>query len=153
MRLPVKPIRGKVRSNGTAIIYFQYCYNWDPDLKTLLNTGIEIPASCWDKQKECITEDLPANFGAVKKSNNELDRQLRLAQDLIKMARDQEVAEIGPYVKEKYCPTLDLAQLAVQDFNTRTGYVPQVKKKKAIFFKQLDDYIESKRKWVKPATI
>jgi hypothetical protein len=77
MRLPVKPVRGKVRSDGTSIIYFQYCYSWDPDLKTLLNTGIEIPAGCWDKQKECITADLPREYGTWEKLNEELDRKQR----------------------------------------------------------------------------
>ena len=153
MRLPVKPIRGKIRSDGTSLIYFQYCYNWDPDLKTLLNTGIEIPAGCWDKQKECINADLPREYGTCDKLNEELDRQLRLVQDLIKLAKQQGVAEIGTYVKEKFSPTLNLAALALADFNMKTPYVPEARKRKAIFFQQLDDYVESKRKWVKPATI
>lgn len=153
MRLPVKPIRGKVRSDGKSIIYFQYCYSWDPDLKTLLNMGIEIPAGSWDKQKECITVDLPREYGTCDKLNEELDRQLRLAEDLIKLAKKQGIAEIGPYVKERYSPTLNLAALALAEFNMKTPYMPKIKKRKAIYFQQLGDYVESKRKWVKPATI
>ena len=146
MRLPVKPIRGKIRSDGTSLIYFQYCYNWDPDLKTLLNTGIEIPAGYWDKQKECISADLLREYGACDKLNEELDRQLQLAQDLIKLAKQQGVAEIGPYVKDRYSPTLDLTALAAADFNMKTSYVPEAKKCKAVFFQQLDNYVEAKRK-------
>jgi len=69
----------KFRSDGTSLIYLQYCYNWDPDLKTLLNTGIEIPAGYWDKQKECITANLPREYGPCDKLNEELDRFLSTA--------------------------------------------------------------------------
>jgi hypothetical protein len=104
MRVPVKPICNikRCRKDGTTFIYLQYCYSWDPDLKTLLNTQIAIPPAYWDKKKLGIKEALPqqyisAKYESVEKINNELDRQQRLVCDLIKLAKEQHVVEIGAY--------------------------------------------------------
>ena len=155
MRLPVKPLceKKRTRSDGTAIIYFQYCYSWEPDLKIFLNSEIAIPPEYWDKKKLCIKDTLPQKFGNHEKLNDELDRQHQLISDLIKLAKRQGIAETGTYVKEKFSPQLNLDKLTQEDFNLKTAYVPEVKKKKAIFFQQLDDYIRSKEKKVKPGTI
>jgi len=156
MQLPVKPIcpASKIRKkDGTSIIFLQYCYN--PTSKTLLDTGIAIPPQYWDnnKNKLCIKEDLPAEHGKAQELNDELDRLLALTKELIKMAKRQNVAYLGQYVKEKFSPTLNLDALAKADFNLTTAYVPEVRKRKEEFFDQLDKYVESKQNKVKPATI
>jgi integrase len=153
MRLPVKPLceQKRTRTDGTSNIYFQYCY--DADHKTFLNTEIKIPPEYWDKKRLCIRENLPGEFGNHDKLNDEIDRQNKLICDLIKLAKRQGIAELGSYVKERFSPTLKLNQLAIEDFNLKSTYVPKIKKKKEGFFNQLDDYIKSKEKKVQPATL
>ena len=106
-----------------------------------------------DKRKLCIKDDLPKEFGYHERLNDEIDRQLQLASDLIKFAKRQGIAELGAYVKEKFDPALKLNKLAQEDFNLRTAYVPANKAKQEIFFKQLVDYVKSKEKKVRPGTI
>jgi hypothetical protein len=153
MRIPIKPLceQKRLRSDGTSLIYFQYFH--DGEHRTFLNTELAIPPQYWDKRKLCVKENLPEEYGNHDKFNEEIDRQLTLACDLIKLAKRQGIAELGAYIKEKYSPTLKLNQLAQEDFNLKTAYVPETKKKKEVFFKQLDDYIKSKEKKVKPGTI
>lgn len=151
MRMPVKPICKKLRGDGTMIIYLQYCYSWDPDLKTLLNTGMAIPPEFWDRKRLCIKDNLPVKyipvkFASVAKMNDDLDRQQRLACDLIKLAKNQGIAEMGAYVKEKFSPDLTLDELAQEDFKLKTAYIPEVKKKKEAFFKHLEEYVSIKKK-------
>ncbi|QEC69201.1 hypothetical protein FRZ67_18480 [Panacibacter ginsenosidivorans] len=55
----------------------------------------KIPPEFWDKRKLCIKESLPKEFGEQEKLNDEIARQFRLASDLIKFAKRQEVAELG----------------------------------------------------------
>jgi hypothetical protein len=105
-------------------------------LKTFLNSEIAILAEFRDKQKECIKENLPVDYGDYEKLNDEIDRQFKVACDLIKFAKRQGVAEIGSYVKEKFSPGLKLNKLAQEDFNLKTAYVPEIKKNKEGFFRQ-----------------
>jgi DNA polymerase III alpha subunit len=118
-----------------------------------LNTEIAIPPAYWDKQKECIKESLPEEYGHQEKLNDEIDSPIKLACDLIKLAKRQGIAEIGAYVKEKFSPGLKLNQITQEDFNLKSAYVPEIKKKKEGFFKHWEDYVNAKKKRVKPATI
>jgi hypothetical protein len=63
MLLPIKPIcRAKrVRKDGTAPIFLQYCYSREK--RTLLNTSIFIPPPYWQSKQQKITTELPVNFG------------------------------------------------------------------------------------------
>ncbi len=96
---------------------------------------------------------LPAQYGDPKKINDDIDRQLKLASNLIKLAKSQGIPKIGAYVKEKYDPSIDLNTLAAGDFRLKTGFVPENKKKRESFFLHLDDYVKSKEKKVKKATL
>lgn len=58
-------------------------------------------------------------------SYDEIDRQLGLAQDLIKLARREKVAEIGSYVKQHYSPQLDADKPAMQDFNQIPSFISE----------------------------
>jgi integrase len=153
MRLPIKPLceQKRLRSDGTALIYIQYCY--DAEHKTFLNTQIPIPPEFWNRSKLCVKETLPHNYGNPQKINDDIDRQLKLAGDLIRLAKSQGIAEMGAYVKEKYNPELKLNDLAIVEFNLKTAYVPESKKKKESFFKQIEEYTKSKEKKVKKATL
>jgi hypothetical protein len=61
MLLPIKAIceSGKVRKDGTYIVFIQYCFG--SDKRTLLNTGISVPSKFWNKKSCGISESLPNN--------------------------------------------------------------------------------------------
>lgn len=54
MLLPIRAVGGenKIRKNGTALVFFQYCYC--ATMRTLLNTQIAIPIEYWDIKQRCI---------------------------------------------------------------------------------------------------
>ena len=95
MRIPIKPLceQKRLRRDSTCNVYFQFFH--DGEHRTFLNTQIKIPPEYWDKRKLCIKDDLPKEFGNHEKLNDEIDRQLQLASDLIKFAKRQVVAELG----------------------------------------------------------
>jgi site-specific recombinase XerD len=146
MRVPVTPQCGKVSAKtGECTIYLQYCYNWDPDLKTLLKSEITIDPKYWDKKRKCVRETVPEKYGTADDLNKEIDRQIKLAGDLIRLAKGQGVVQFGPFVKEKYHPKLDLENFALEAFQIK-AYVPEVKKKKEGFFAHLEEYVKMKKK-------
>jgi integrase len=153
MRIPIKPLceEKRVRNDGTSLIYFQFFH--DGEHRIFLSTGLGIPPEFWDKRKEAVKDTLPTEFGSPAKLNEEIDRQQKLAVDLIQLAKGQGIAEIGPYVKEKYYPFLDLPKLAREDFSLKSSYVPEVRKKKEPFFQQWDQYILSKKGQVADSTV
>jgi hypothetical protein len=87
-----------------------------------LSTEIPIPPEFWNRQQLCVKETLPPDYGNFEKINDDIDRPLNLAGDLIKLAKRQGIAEIGAYVKEKYNPKLNLNVLAAADFQLKSGY-------------------------------
>jgi integrase len=153
MRIPIKALcEGKrLKSDGTAWIYLQYFH--DGVHRVFLNTELAIPPMHWDKQCQYIKESLPSEFGNHETLNDEINRQLRLASDLILLAKKQGIGNLGAFVKDKYSPQLNLDQLAMDVFQLHTAYSPDARKSKEGFFKQLDDYIRSKERKVKPATL
>lgn len=141
----------KPRADGTALIYFPFYH--DGEHKVLLDTGIAIPPAYWDNRQRCPKSSLPPEYGNAQRLSDEIDRLEVLARDLIKLARKQGVAPLGQYIKEKFRPDLDLDALALEEFQLKTAYVPENRKKKEPFFQQLDDYVKSKSKKVKKGTL
>jgi integrase len=139
-----------MRSDGTSFIYFQFFPKTGQ--RIFLNTNIAVPPKYWDKRYQCIKDNLPANFGDYQKLNEEIFRLYRLAEDLIRLVEVQDISNPGLYIKDKFHPSLDLDQLARNEFQLTTAHIPAGQKKKAHFFRQLEDYIECKRNKVKPAT-
>lgn len=88
MLLPIKLICNatKARRDGTSLIFIQYCMN--AEKKTLLNTEIAIPSNFWQKKNMRVSENLPSKFGIAEQLNRELQRQMRLAEDIIGFALD-----------------------------------------------------------------
>ena len=86
MLVPIKSIceRKDMRRDGTSVIYIQYCYS--ADKRTLLNSEIAIPPAYWNKKRLCISNDLPEIYGNLQVLNSELNRMIRLAEDLIYFA-------------------------------------------------------------------
>jgi hypothetical protein len=93
MRHPITLIikKGKVRKDGTSIVFLQYCYS--EQQKPLLNTGVAIPPSYWNKKSRRISENLPSQFGKVEELEKILTLKLRKAEDMITAA-----------IKKKVCP-------------------------------------------------
>lgn len=111
MAYPIKPIceEKDKRTNGTSIIYLQYCYT--SGKRTNLNTGIAIQPKFWNKKQSLVKENLPPEFGTAEKVNEEITRQKRLAEDLIKWAAQNNKSPIGEFVKQTYKPDLSLGML------------------------------------------
>jgi|GEM_PF-5523966 len=86
-------------------------------------------------------DTLPSSYGIPVQLNEEIDRQLTLAKDLIKLAKSQKVQKLGAYVKRVYRPDLDLVALALADFQLKTNYIPENEGVHEGFFKELDDYV------------
>ena len=80
--LPVKPIlkKGKLRKDGTHLIYIQYCYN--SDKRILLGTNITIPIKFWNKRTLSISESLPSSYGNSTDLNNRIKHLIRKVEDL-----------------------------------------------------------------------
>lgn len=111
MAYPIKPIceEKDKRSNGTSIIYLQYCYT--SGKRTNINTGIAIPPKWWNKKQSVVKDNLPAEFGNAEKINEEVTRQKRLLEDLIKWAIQNGKYPLGEFVKETFRPELSLSML------------------------------------------
>jgi hypothetical protein len=112
MLLPIKPIctAKKVRKDGTAPIFLQYCYS--ATNRTLLNTGINIPPDCWNNKLLSITKKLPATFGNYEDLNQELLRLKRIAEDLVTQAVKKQVPDKGSFVKNSFSPSLQISAIA-----------------------------------------
>jgi integrase len=155
MLLPIKPICPalKVRINGTSFIFLQYCYSQRH--RTLLNTGIAIPPGYWMEKQLKISDRLPSEYGNSFLLNEELTRQLRVAQDLIYHAVKEGMKERGAFVKATFCPTLessDIGDKVICEVKKEQANEVAIKKSRMDIYYQLDDYIESKKRRVSKAT-
>lgn len=153
MKIPIKPLceEKRVRDDGTAVLYFQWFH--DGVHRIFLNTGLAIPPKFWNRKTESVMDTLPFSYGTPAKLNEEIDRQLTLAKELIKLAKSQKVQKVGAYVKRNYRPNLDLEALARADFQLKKTYIPENEGFHEGFFKELDEYVKAKSKWVKKATV
>jgi len=138
----------RATAEGTSSVYFQYF----PDVthRVFLNTRIAIPPKFWDRHKQRIKDSLPNTYGDHQKLNDEIVRQYRLAEDLIKLAKSSGIENPGLFVKEKFSPDLRLDSLIQCDWKLRS----QIEKSKTSFFlQQMDDYIQAKSRKVKRGTL
>jgi len=147
MLLPVKPIcdSRKARRDGTSLIYLQYCYS--ATNRTLLNTGIAIPAQYWDGQKEAIAKSLPSSYGNFDHLNESLTEMLRTVEDLIKLAEKQNVEHKGQFLKEAFKPGIQISTVQVAET------VEIAKTKGADLYTEFERYIKSNEKKVSKATL
>src|SRR5690349_20930511 len=110
MLLPIRTLCGKrERKDGTRLIFIQYCYS--SDRRTLLNTEIAIPTKYWNIKHRRISTDLPPEFGNATSLNDELQRMLRLAEDIVSFALKNNINDPLSFVKETFQPHFDLASL------------------------------------------
>jgi len=141
----------RCREDGTTFVYFPFYH--DGDHKVFLNTQIAIPPEYWNKRTRSVKENLPSNHGDPQKLNDEIERLEKLACEFIKLARQQGIQPLGQYIKETFTPTLNLEKLFGDQLQRHATYIPEKKKTEEDFFNQIADYIKSKERKVKPATL
>lgn len=142
MGQPIKLIvkKGASRKDGTSLIFMQYCRS--SEQRVLLNTGIAIPASYWNKKTERISGNLPLQFGNVCVLQTSLTEQLRKAEDMIEFAfKKGNTCPMG-FLKENFHlhKKWELEQMATKKINLNV-------------YDNIDDYIKGKESSVKPSTI
>ena len=149
MLLPIKPIcsASKMRRDGTSLIFIQYCES--AENKTLLNTEIAIAPNYWNKKLMRISDALPKGFGKSDELNKELQRQMRLAEDIISYALTKKIPDPVQFAKLTFRPDFKITEL---EKAVKENIVVKPKVNKDFFF-QFDDYIKSKEKSVAPATV
>jgi hypothetical protein len=83
MRHPIKLIvkKGKVRNDGTSLIFLQYCHS--ADQRVLLSTGVSIPPNYWNRRTGRISKELPSIYGNVESLEKDLTEKLRKAEDMV----------------------------------------------------------------------
>lgn len=111
MSYPIKPIceAKDKRSDGTSVIYLQYCYA--SGKRTNLNTGLSIPPRFWNKKQQVVNLNLPGQYGFAGFINDEITRQLRLAEDLIRWGNQHSKTSLGDFMKKTYRPDLNIHTL------------------------------------------
>ena len=149
MLLPIKPIcsGSKIRRDGTSLVFIQYCQS--AENKTLLNTEIAIPPNYWNKKLERISDNLPTAFGIANNLNKEIQRQVRLAEDIISYALANKIPDPVQFAKSTFTPGFNLSTLQKAPKESK-AVRPKVNRD---FFVQFDDYIKSKEKSVAPSTL
>lgn len=111
MLLPITPVcsSSKVRRDGTSLIFIQYCRSAED--KKLMNTGLAIPPNYWHAKHKRISEKLPESYGKAEGLNKELQRQIRLAEDVISFAIEKEMADPVQFAKTTFKPNFDVSLL------------------------------------------
>ena len=152
MLFPIKPIcsANKTLRDGTSAIFLQYCFS--ASNRTLLNTGIRIPANYWSAKHRCISNKLPQAYGNSQRLNEELIRLTRIAEDLVTFAINNQILDKGSFVKKSFRSDFDISILNGVKANHLTFNAAEQAKKQDIYF-QLDDYIKSKEMKVSKATL
>ncbi len=139
MQFPIKPLYKRVRKDGTTNISIQYCY--DSESRTLLDTGIAIPAKYWDKKNCCISRGIPSIYGNRDDLNLEISRLIRIVENLLAIAKRKKIAYPLTFIKETFKPNLDEKSLKEKEAIAESQN-PHLNLD--IFF-QIDDYINSKK--------
>ncbi len=141
MLLPLKAvILNKPRKDGNYVIYYQYCYS--SDKRVLLSTDIAIPAQYWNKKRQCISKLLPKSFGNTDDLNTELLRLKKIIEAVIEYSKSIGESNIGDYVKQTFHPKLDISTLQ------GLSEAAPVHKREPDLFKEIEDYIQTKKKKV-----
>lgn len=144
MLLPVKPVcqKADLRKDGTSIIFIQYCLS--AEKRTLLDSGIAIPPTFWNKKKSRINGDLPQSFGDPSLLNEQLQKAVRIAEDIVSFAIKKNVADRLSFLKQTFTPGFDVSVL-----EEKAKAAEQPKVNLDVFY-QIDEYIKSKTKQVTP---
>ena len=153
MLLPIKPIckSGKIRKDGTNIVFIQYCFN--SERRTLLSTGIAIPIKCWNKNSQGVSDLLPASFGKASELNQQIRHLIRKAEDIVDLGIKLKEPDLVEFLKRNFDLKEDFKTIE-QRINKQ---IEETRKKDPkinldLYF-QIDDYIKSKRQKVCPGML
>jgi integrase len=143
MLLPLKAIILKQPRKKDRLhpIYYQYCYS--SEKRVLLDSGIAIPGSYWNKKRQFI-KDLPADYQPADTLNTELLRIKKIVESLIERGTKEQALNMGKYVKEQFSPSADLAAIG------REPVLIPIKRKEPDLFKEMDSYLVSKERKICP---
>lgn len=142
MRQPIKLVirKGKIRRDGTSLIFLQYCHN--AARRVLIGTGVAIPPAYWDKRSGRISKELPEQFGRVEELEEFLTDKTRKAEDMVRQAKS----------RRNVCP-MEFLKL---NFPLSDKWrIEQMKDKRSELdvFRQIDNYIKEKKDTVRVCTI
>jgi len=142
MRQPIKLIikNGKIRKDGTSLIFLQYCYS--SEKRVLIGTDISIPQYYWNRKTSSILRTLPKEYGDPEILEIDLRDKLRRAETLVDHA----------LVQKNTCPIKFLKKnfrAAGDKYLEQVGY----DRKKLCLFNQIDSYIRDKRDIVQETTL
>jgi len=142
MGQPIKLIqkKGAVRKDGTSIIFIQYCYSADE--RTLLDSGVAIPPSFWNKKTARISDNLPDQYGEVQTLQNMLIQRRRKAEDIVEYAAGKSNVNPMKFLKD--------------NFHLSSNWKPEQMANSKInlcVYYQIDQYIKDKETSVKRCTI
>ena len=138
IRLIIK--KGKVRKDGTSLIFLQYCYS--PTKRVLISTDIGIPENYWNKKTGSILNTLPDEFGDIEKLEAELREKLRRAEKIVDYA----------VYNANTCPMRFLKKNFKQAGDRYLEQVGYQSHKLDIFY-QIEKYIRDKRGLVQKSTL
>ena len=143
MILPIKPVCKKewVRRDGTSVIYLQYCLNSSE--RVLVDSGIAIPPEYWNRKNNRINVSLPQSLGIVKELEIMLSQKMRRAEDLINHALAKSNVHPAKFLKQKFNT----------DFDPKKSNVFLNAQTTMDVYWHIDDYIESRRPFVKKGTV
>jgi hypothetical protein len=113
----------------------------------LLNTEIAVSSRYWHKKLNLIADDLPSQFGNASELNKDLQRQIRLAEDIVFFGLEKKVKDPVAFVRAKFKPDFDINLLkitAIEDVGKTTNLDLN---------EQFLQYIKSKRNKVANATV
>ncbi|QEC69264.1 site-specific integrase [Panacibacter ginsenosidivorans] len=142
MHQPIKLIikKGKVRKDGTSLIFLQYCYS--SSKRVLISTQVAIPPFYWNKKADRISENLPAEYGGVLSLETSLREKVRRAEKLVDYA----------IKRSKICPATFLKTNFLGNDNFYLESVDYDKQKMDVFY-QIEKYIKDKRDFVQEDTV
>ena len=109
MLLPIKPIceRKVVCRDGTCLIHIQYCYS--SVKRTIVNTQLSIPPNYWNKSAFVFLTSCQHGLGtSTILINSELDRMIRLTEDIVSYATRNKIEDRGGFVKT-FKPDFDIS--------------------------------------------
>jgi site-specific recombinase XerD len=151
MFLPIKPICDRrSRRDGTSNILIQYCFS--SERRTVLNTEMAIPPTCWNKRLLRINPDLPTTFGDYKQMNFRLQKMLRIAEDIVSFALQEKIDDSLTFLKNVFHPAFDPSTLPEKYRTIKLENARQTAVNLEFFY-QLDDYIKSKSRKVSIAVL
>ncbi len=151
--LAVNPIlkKGKLRKDGTHLIYIQYCY--DSDKRILLGTDIIIPIKFWDKRSLTISESLPLCYGDSIELNEQIRNLVRKTEDLVDFGVKLKTENVLMFLKQNFDLKNDFQSIKLKILNNiKETEINDPRKNLDLYF-QIDDYISSKHEKVTPGML